>query len=253
MRVTAATEPGSEDVPNEDWHGFTPRAIVVLDGVTLPAGMANGCSHGTPWYVRQLGARLLAGAESSRLTLAEVLAAAIWDVADLHRECDLDSVGAPSATVAVLRLGEDSAEYLVLADVTIVLETAGELTVISDDRVHASVASVDPSAADVGEQIAERREADRNRPGGYWVAAADPEAAVHAVTGSVPLPDCAAVMTDGAARAHDMFGISWETVMPLAAGELISEVRAGEQLDAKRERFPRFKVSDDATAVLWRP
>ncbi len=33
--------------------------------------------------------------------------------------------------------------------------------------------------------------------------------------------------------------------------ELIRGVRDAENLDRKRERWPRFKVSDDATAVIW--
>lgn len=259
MRISVASEPGSPEVPNEDWAGVSPSAVVVLDGVTVPPVMAGGCIHGTPWYVRQLGSRILRGAEGDLGTpLPEVLAAAIRGVADAHRQtCELSAAGAPSAAVAAVRLGVAAIEYLVLADVTVAVESAATrvVGVITDDRVAASVAGVDAGAADVGEQIAGARAADRNRPGGYWVAAADPEAAGHAVTGFVPLAGVSrvALLTDGAARAADMFGWPWGDVLALGAGGLIAAVRETEASDPGRARWPRFKVSDDATAVIWQP
>jgi hypothetical protein len=154
----------------------------------------------------------------------------------------------------MLRLAEGVAEYLVLADLTILLETqARSIEVITDGRVAASVAGVPTSGPDVGDRIAEQRAADRNRPGGYWVAAADPEAAAHAVTGSVPVAGLrrAAVMTDGASRAADLFGGSWEDVLSMDAAGLIADVRFTEARDVACKSWPRFKVSDDATAVFW--
>jgi hypothetical protein len=253
MRVSAATEPGSPNVPNEDWLGVTPSAIVVLDGVTVPDVMAGGCSHGTPWYVRQLGMWLLDEATAGA-PLADALADSISAVAKLHPECDLAAEGAPSAAVGMLRATATEVEYLVLADLTILLETSpGGIKVITDNRVAASVAGVPTSGPDVGDRIAERRAADRNRPGGYWVAAADPEAAAHAVTGTVPASGLvrAAVMTDGASRAGDMFGWPWEAVFRMDAADLITDMRWTEAQDQLCVRWPRFKASDDATVVFW--
>jgi len=253
LRVSGASEPGSEDVPNEDWWGATSSVIVVLDGVTVPGGMASGCKHGTPWYVHQLGIRLLSRAALiPDMPLDEILGAAITAVAQMHwSSCDLSSLGSPSAAVAMLRADGSSAEYLALADVTIALEAAGGLQVITDDRVAATVADVVHAGADQGEQIAERRETHRNRPGGYWVAAADPEAAANAVTGTVTGLTRAAVLTDGASRAADMFGESWEFTIRANPEKLIREVRSREGFDPRCEHYPRFKVSDDATAVTW--
>jgi hypothetical protein len=39
--------------------------------------------------------------------------------------------------------------------------------------------------------------------------------------------------------------------MNLEPAELIRGVRQAEHLDRERQRWPRFKVSDDATAVSW--
>jgi hypothetical protein len=251
MRITAAAEPGRPQAENEDWLGVGSRSVVVLDGVTVPGGMASGCGHGTPWYVRQLGARLLARSETGADPLAVVLGEAIAAVAAVHPECDLESLGAPSAAVAVLRVGGTSAEYLALADVTIALESDAGLQVVTDDRVSASVAGLDWLAPDAAARIAARRAAHRNRPGGYWVAAADPAAAAQAVTGSVTGLVRAAVMTDGAARAADMIGMAWARVISMDAAGIIAAVRAAEARDEAGQRWPRFKVSDDAAVVTW--
>jgi hypothetical protein len=253
VRISAATEAGSPDVPNEDWYGVTPSVIVVLDGVTSRGSVTGSCSHGTPWYVRQLGACLLGAAERKPWPLATALRWAIGAVAEMHRECDLAAIDAPSAAVGVLRFSERYAEYLVLADVTVLLETATGIQSVTDNRVEASVADVPVMAPDVGEQIAARRKADRNREGGYWVAAGDPEAADHAVAGLVSLTGLrrAAVMTDGAARAADLFGAPWDGVLSLSPSELISTVRVAEHSDPDCVKRPRFKLSDDATAVFW--
>jgi hypothetical protein len=58
----------------------------------------------------------------------------------------------------------------------------------------------------------------RNRPGGYWVAAADPQAASQALTGSLPNKtlDRAVLLSDGASRLVDPFGLAtWEELLAL--------------------------------------
>lgn len=60
MLVQLATIPGRDDRPNEDFPGALPDCAVLLDGAGGPAEMPSGCVHGTDWYVRQLGVRLLA-------------------------------------------------------------------------------------------------------------------------------------------------------------------------------------------------
>lgn len=253
MKIEMATEAGSPDAANEDWCGATARTIVVLDGVSMPADIEQACSHGTPWFVRQLGARLLAAGENMAAPLSTILAGCIGAVADLHPQCDVDSVGAPSAAVAMLRILPRGGEYLVLADATIVIDAEHGVRAITDDRVEASVADVSRTAPGAGALIAQRRAGHRNRPGGYWVAAGSPDAAGHAVTGPAGTIRRAAVMTDGAALIRDMTATPWPAALAMPAGDIIARVRAAEQSDPERTRWPRWKVSDDATAVLVRP
>jgi hypothetical protein len=243
------------DAPNEDWCGVTADAVVVLDGVSVLPGIVSGCVHETPWYVRQLGIRLLSAMtrDPSR-PLAAVLGAAIAEVTALHADtCDLSTIGAPSATVAAVRSAGPELEYLVLADVTVVLETASGLDVMTDSRVAASVAGLDARSPRLGERLGEARRAHRNRPGGYWVAADDPVAADHAITGSVPLETVRGVMvlSDGAARLVDLFGRDWAHAVAAGPAEIIRQVRALEDEDPGCVRWPRTKHRDDATAARW--
>lgn len=97
-----------------------------------------------------------------------------------------------------------------------------------------------------------------NQTHGYWVAAANPDAAYHAVAGSLPLdgPDRvrrAALLTDGASIAVEQFGLfDWRGLLDVLSeagpGELIRRVRLAEAGDGQRRSG--FKRYDDATAVL---
>jgi hypothetical protein len=158
-----------------------------------------------------------------------------------------------------VRLNENCLEYLVLADVTIVLDRESEPSVITDDRVAATVSDLQGRSG-VGSQLMERRARYRNREGGYWVAAADPTAASHAITGDLPAAGVcrAALMTDGVACLVESFGqLDWASLVSLACdagpSAVIGRVRAAEAGDPERQHWPRFKVSDDATIAVFRP
>ncbi|MFG2042510.1 hypothetical protein [Dactylosporangium sp. NPDC048998] len=88
-------------------------------------GMNGGCVHGPAWYVHRLAARLCAGyVAAPRTTLAQLLADAIDGVRGDHGgSCDLAHPGTPAATVCALQVHDAEAEYLVLADSPMVLET----------------------------------------------------------------------------------------------------------------------------------
>jgi hypothetical protein len=100
-----------------------PGLAVVLDGLSAPDGTGTGCRHGTPWFVSQLGPRVLALAADPARSLVDALAEAIQQVASLHPGCDLKHPGTPSATMVLLRAREEGADYLALADAVLLLDT----------------------------------------------------------------------------------------------------------------------------------
>lgn len=264
MRISAFSDPAESGHDNEDWVSASPGLIVVLDGAT--ARTDTGCTHGIAWYSRNLGSAISAFASDRSTALADAVRLAIGRVASQHPECDLAHPGTPSAAVAVLRTNDDALEYLTLGDVTVVLECGADLQVITDERVDATArserAEADKHLIGAPEKQAallRMKHAElsaRNKPDGYWIAAADPDAAAKALIGSVPLGELgrAAVLSDGSARIVRLFELlDWPGLLDLldksGPVEVIRRVRAIEAADPEGRRWPRNKRSDDATVV----
>lgn len=263
MQVSAASEPGSPDKPNEDGVVITADMAAVLDGATVRTD--TGCVHGVPWFVENLAGSL---AKNKDLPPAEALAAAIAETARAHcGKCDLKHAGTPAAALAMVQVHGDSLRYLVIGDVTLVIETADELRIVADNRVNAT-ASAERAAADAlrtgtpekAEALVRMKHAElaaRNVPGGYWVAAADPAAVSYALAGEIPAKVIrrVAILTDGATRAVSPFKLySWPDLLSALASdgpsELIKQIRMAESADPTGVWHPRNKIHDDATVVM---
>ncbi|WP_433185469.1 integrase [Actinoallomurus sp. CA-150999] len=225
MRVTWATDQGSPARPNEDFVATALGAAVVLDGMSIPMDLETGCVHGRPWYVGRLATRLLAALLDHGQDPAAALAQAITETAAAHGgRCDLAHPWTPATTVVALRVRDEVADYLVLSDSTLLLDQGGEVTALTAE--------------------------------GSGFAAADPRVAGQALTGSAPLRDVrrAALLTDGATRLADRFGLAdWPGTLATLAERgpvaLIEQVREAERSDPHGQRWPRNKRHDDATAA----
>lgn len=254
VRICHATRAAPGAPVNEDYVVAGPDWAVVLDGATAPAGVDTGCVHDVAWLVRVLAgelSRLLTGGAGrpgggSAGSLADVLADAIERVRAAHGgSCDLAGPDGPSSTVALVRRRDAVIECLVLADSPIAVQGRdGTVRVVADDRLDRLPGGRPYSTGLV--------RAHRNRPGGFWVAGADPAAAYEAVTASFPEPEVAAVavVTDGVTRLIEHYGRDWPGLLAaLRSGgpdQVIAQVR-----EAERARPPAGgKPHDDATALL---
>ena len=269
VHIELSSRPGSAAKANEDWAGATNQVVVVLDGLTAPGGLGTGCIHGVPWFVDRLGTALLGTLSRDDLDMRTAFRSAIGSVASMHTEtCNLDDPGTPSATALAARRRGDHIEWLVLADSTLIFDCTDGVKALTDDRVtkvqqKLHEAAVDPSFES---DEHERRVADlvtaqrqvRNKPGGYWVAAADPAVADEVIVGAVPAATVKrmALLTDGAARLQEFGVADWRGVLDTlerrGANGLIAAVRDMEASDPDRVKWPRYKMSDDATAVYVR-
>jgi len=254
MRVTMTSVAARTDHANEDFTGAVPTAAVLTDGAGI-AGAEPICRHGVAWYASRLGGSLLGLLALVRdRSLAALLAGAIEQVTDDHRDtCDVADPISPSATVAILRVSDGLVEHLVLGDSVLVLDRAdGAPLVVSDPReviIGRSYGSALEAAADGSDEyhrILRDLRANRNAPGGFWVAKDDPRAADEAITGSCPVSELtgAALLSNGASRIVDRFGLAdWPGVMAvLASGgpaDIIHRVRRAEARHAV--------AADDAT------
>ncbi|MFD9319231.1 integrase [Streptomyces sp. NPDC060053] len=265
--ASLSAEPGQQ---NEDFAAAAPRAAVLLDGAGV-AGAETGCTHGIAWFSSTLGGLLLSTitAHPAR-SLADCLADSIRVVRSLHEgNCDLTYRASPTSTVVAVRVSAGALEYLVLGDSTLLLaDEDGKTTAITDQRLdevgkrlRGPVDELLTGSPEHAAALARYRDALtglRNRPGGFWIAGPDPQAAEHALTGVVPLENLASVtlLSDGATRLVDSFDLAtWETTKTVldssGPAELIRHVREAEGGDPDGRRWPRGKATDDATVLHW--
>ncbi len=254
MRVRMATATARAGRVNEDFTGATPTAAVLIDGAGIPGGERT-CRHGVAWYAARLGGSLLGLLSPTRdRSLSAVLAEAIAQVTDEHRDtCDVADPISPSATVAMLRLSDGLLEHLVLGDAVLVLDRAdGTPLVVHDPREVIISRSYESALTGIAENSDEYRRilhdlrSRRNRPGGFWVAKDDPRAAAEAITGACPVGELkgAVLLSNGASRIVDRFRLAdWPEVMAVLAtngpGTIIDRVRQAEARHAV--------TADDAT------
>lgn len=257
VQVSAATLAGGP-APNEDYHLVSQSWAVVLDGVTRYPD--DGCVHDVPWYAASLGGALAGRLPDADRSLRSCLAGAIGAVADAHRAtCDLANPVSPAATVALVRFAEGRLEWLVLGDCAVVwrapergphVETDGRVAQLADPPAAVDVGGIKRYPVDYIARV-------RNRPGGFWVASAEPGAAEQARAGVVRTDGLEAVglFTDGLTRLVEWYGRTWQEVLDTAAvhgvARLLALVREVENSDPGAHA--RAKRHDDATGVLLRP
>jgi hypothetical protein len=254
MRVTMTSVAAQAGHANEDFTGAVPTAAVLIDGAGI-SGAESICRHGVAWYASSLAGSLL-----SKLSLvpdrslSALLAGAIEQVTDEHRDtCDVADPISPSATVAILRRSDGLIEHLVLGDSVIVLDRADGAPLVVSDRREVIISQSYRSALDAAAEESDEYHrvlrdlrANRNQPGGFWVAKDDPRAADEAVTGSHPISELtgAVLLSNGASRIVDRFGLAdWPAVMAVlissGPAEIIHRVRQAEARHAV--------AADDAT------
>lgn len=198
--------------------------------------------------------------------LVELLAEAIHDVAF---RLDLRPGRSPSSTVTILREHDGQLDVLLLGDNLVVMP---EIT-ITDTRL--SRLDLEPSrqyqarlARGYGfdethrailRELQTQQAARRNRPGGYWIAEAEPAAARHAVirrfrTAEAPWVGLA---TDGAYNPMRHLRLAdWPVLASANSGALQRILRRCENWEVRDDpdglKCPRAKRHDDKSLAMVR-
>jgi hypothetical protein len=243
----------------------TRDAVIVLDGASAfaPSPISPAA------YADHLGTAIAAGLDASPgAPLAAILASAIHRTAET---LGLRDDSGPSSTVAIARMGGKDADLLMLGD-SYIAYRAGETTgVLTDDRLDglalpersryrdrlAAGAGYDDTHAATLRDLQAAQRVRRNRSDGYWIASADPEAASHAITLTIPIPEVKwiALATDGTVttarhlRLDDWDSIACSDETALAA--LLQRCHDWEKHDDPNGRqLPRAKRHDDKTIAV---
>lgn len=212
---------------------------LVLDGAGRYPGETGGCIHPITWVVARLGENLaknLNGRSADRL--ADLVHDAVSaTMRDHGLTCDLTDPLSPGAACAVVRHTGSHIEWLVVADCAVVVEQpGGEYITVIDDRVD-RLPDAPVTDGAVKTYRPEFVATVRNKPGGFWVLGAVPEAAEHALTGSLPAAGVRRILlcSDGISRLAERYGWTWSAIFEqfdsTNAEGLVRAVRVAEQND----------------------
>lgn len=279
--IETTTDPGSAARPNEDAAGNNSCCAFVIDGATGLSERTVMPPSDAAWLAAWAG-RLLAERIGPQSDVRTVVAGMIDDVRSIFVEAagaeEIPRYAWPSASFALIRAGQSGLEFFGLGDCTVFLrDGAGQVTRHSPlegfagweqqgAKVHALRVGGFAQAKSLledAETLADlrRMRALQNTPeSGVWTLGLVPEAARQITSAQFarPLPLDIVMCTDGFSALVDGYAaLTAEELVQSAVTDglapLMGELRRIERdVDPEGFKFPRYKQSDDATAIVAR-
>jgi Protein phosphatase 2C len=268
------TLPGNPLKPNDDAFAHIETAAIVLDGATSLGDPLMPGDSDAAWLAHFGARRLMAhlkDGEAPKEALRYALADARKSFEGLRRHAPKEKWQTPAASMMLIAEAPGGFDALWFGDcVALVLrpDSAAEVVGEAFDKKAAESRRVSKLAKDAGLAPA----ADLNRPefltalraarnrlnsGSHWAFTPDEQAAAHVEEKRLAAPAGTTLLlaSDGfLALASDYGRYTAHTLMEKAIAKglaiLGDELREIEDADPQGHKHPRFKKSDDATAVL---
>jgi hypothetical protein len=271
--IEAISLAGDRAKQNDDACGFAGDRAWVIDGATdLHDAPLSGAASDASWIAHVANHQLHEfTAQDLRGAVAEAALAANYSFQARLAGRRLERWQSPIASLVVVEQSTAGVEGLDLGDCRVfALDADGGVHVVggpgdagdSESKLAAQQTDAHKPLLQRTQTIdtLRRLRASINKPGGtHWTFGLDPACADHARTWSLGLkrPAHLLLMTDGFAALtdrYDAYGAGDLVQAALSRGlqELGRELRQIEAADAGAALHPRFKVSDDATALLMR-
>lgn len=262
--------PGDPKKPNEDSLAHTEGMAVVIDGATgLSSPLMPGPSD-AQWIATFAARRIRAHSENGGDPADWLLEAARNtenSFTALRIREPKERYELPLASLMMAAVLDGEVHFSWFGDCAALLRTGAGVRSIGDtqqvraaETVRARKLSETPAAAGVREEFLPQLRASRNRintEGGEWLFAPDASCARHARHAVHPARegDRLLLATDGFFALAANYGRYAPDALLAAAGKtglkaLAAELRAIEAGDPDGRAYPRFKRSDDATALL---
>jgi hypothetical protein len=275
--LDALSLPGNPAKPNDDAWAQTSTAAVVFDGATnLGEPLLPGDSDAA-WLARFGARRLMAHCQDGHAPL-EALRRTLGDAeksfTGLRRRAPKENYEHPFASMMFVRASGKHVHALWFGDCGAFVKRLNEKVEIvgeafdkraAEARRVAMLAKAKGLAPAAGINRPEFMSALRaarntvNTEKGGWLFGPHPQAADHARGKQIEVPAGSLLLlaSDGFLALASDYGL-YDSDSLVAAAEkqglesLGAELRAVEASDPDGEKYPRFKTSDDATAVLLR-
>ena len=271
--IEAISLAGDRKKPNDDAYGFAGARAWVLDGATdMHGAPLTGWATDASWIAHFANRRLHAadlGADM-REVIRDVSTQAAAAFSSLSKGAAFEKWQSPISSLLMIEETPDGVRGLDLGDsrvfaldVVDAVHAAGGVIGGRDEEADAASKQTDADKPLLERtatiDMLRRNRARLNKPGAPWTFGIDPACADHARTWAFELPRPAQIllMTDGFAVLADQYGAYDQAGLVRAVTErglqeLGRELRAIEAADAGGAKHPRFKASDDATALLLR-
>jgi hypothetical protein len=269
--VEAVSLAGDRSKQNDDAFGFVGPRAWVLDGATdLDETPLMGGASDAAWIAHFANMHLHGAGGELRDAVRAASAAAQAAFSRHTAGRAIDRWRSPISSLLIIEEIDSGVRGIDLGDSRIfALGGDGSIHVAGGppDAVDAETALA-AQQTDAGKpllqrtstiQTLRRMRAELNREGASWTFCLDPTCADHARSWTLPLarPAHVLLMTDGFSALADRYRVYDAAGLVHAAlqnglQELGRELRLIEHQDATGSTHPRFKKSDDATALLMR-
>lgn len=267
--------PGNPAKPNDDAFCHSETLAAVFDGATGLGEQLLPVDSDAAWIARR-GAEGLILHETPDLSPREILSRAAFDAEKQFHELRLrppaETYEIPFASMMLLSAREDRMEALWFGDCAALVKPPNASANIVGDALDkraaeaarvaklAAAKNLAPAAGVSRAEYLPALRAARNRMNtveGSWAFSPDARCAEHAQSLAFAAPSGTHMLlvSDGfLALASDYLRYDADTLLEAAISKglraLYNELRAIEDADPEGRKYPRFKKSDDATAVL---
>lgn len=260
---------------NEDSCAIGTNYGIVIDGSSgLDKRKVTNYPTDAAWYSETLKNYLVEHINDS-LTLQEIMRHAILAVDDEYNKFEgtENITSKPSAAIALYRIDNNSLEYFILGDCSLILRNSNgefihlhqdDISTLDQININKMVIIAKEKGIDVADALPYVQEdllktrLTQNTEGGYWIVSNNPDAVNHALYGKVPADDIEQIsaMSDGFSQIFDTFHIFTidELMDKLETTPLetfIEILEHAKNSDPKCNQYPRFKPSDDKAIIFW--
>ena len=262
---------------NEDYAYSCEQFIFVADGATgLTDKKYTSHESDARWFAQRLGVLLQERLHDMSRTINDIVSEVTSELSTEYNELlsgDVcDTLDMPSAGISILRINGETLEHFQLGDcMALIIDKYGVVKKLFNESLTNLDNEVIRNMVDISREknipisetlvfvkdqlICNRRKL--NKPGGYWILDPTGIGIKHALESKFSVKDVKsfAVMSDGFYEIVDLFKLyDYKTLMEKMCSNslerLYDELYQEQEADPTLDKYPRFKLRDDAS-VAW--